>query len=189
MSGDRNADSQFDGFVPHDDVAWETEGLHVDDVDVSSFRADVQPFALKGQVAVCDSAPGGEKEGEGGRQLFIISWLNPIKESPLVPNHADPTGRSSEWLRFNYKRPLLCVTLMKPDYLYISGGASKHCCLSLTGGRNRSFMRHIYSIRWTDLMLTVCCVKILVCAHGACDGLCNFEGTGAKRLELDNKKE
>lgn len=42
-------------------------------MDVSSFRADVQPFALKGQVAVCDSAPGGDKEGEGGRQLFIIS--------------------------------------------------------------------------------------------------------------------
>lgn len=51
-----NTDSQFDGFVPHDDVAWESEGLHVDNVDVSPFCADVKPFALEGQVAVCDSA-------------------------------------------------------------------------------------------------------------------------------------
>lgn len=43
--------SQFNGFVPHDDVAWEHKGLHVDNVDVPSFCADVQPFTLEGQVA------------------------------------------------------------------------------------------------------------------------------------------
>lgn len=78
----RNTDSQFDGFVPHDDVAWETEALHVDNVDVSSFCADVKPFALKGQVAVCDSARGDQGPSQPG--LFIISWLYPIKESPLA---------------------------------------------------------------------------------------------------------
>lgn len=58
------ANSQFDGFVPHNDVAWESEGLHVDNVNVSSFWADVKPFALKGQVAVCDSAKGDQGPSE-----------------------------------------------------------------------------------------------------------------------------
>lgn len=64
-----NTDSQFDGFVPHDDVAWESEGLHVDDVDVSSFCADVKPFALEGQVAVCDSARGDQDPSLPGFSL------------------------------------------------------------------------------------------------------------------------
>ena len=52
---------QFDGFVPHDHVAWEGKGLHVDDVDVPSFRADVQPLALEGQVDVSYSAETRDK--------------------------------------------------------------------------------------------------------------------------------
>lgn len=43
---------QLDGFVPVDDVARQHEGLDVNHVDVSTFRADVQPFALQWQVDV-----------------------------------------------------------------------------------------------------------------------------------------
>ena len=52
----RGADSQFDGFVPVDDVTRERERLETDDVNVAAFSADVQPLALERQVAVADSA-------------------------------------------------------------------------------------------------------------------------------------
>ena len=79
-----NTDSQFDGFVPHDDVAWESEGLHVDNVDVSSFCADVKPFALEGQVAVCDPARGDEETitTQPGFSLSRDSF--PLKSRPLI---------------------------------------------------------------------------------------------------------
>lgn len=47
---------QFNGFVPHDDIAWEGEGLHIDNVNVPSFRAHVEPFTLKRQMAKRDPA-------------------------------------------------------------------------------------------------------------------------------------
>ena len=46
-----DADSQFDGLVPHDDVAGQDKGLDVDDVSVASLRAHVQPLALERKVA------------------------------------------------------------------------------------------------------------------------------------------
>ena len=54
----RQRGSQFNGFVPHDDVARQREGLHVDDVDVPPLRPHVQPLALEGQVAVRDPGEG-----------------------------------------------------------------------------------------------------------------------------------
>jgi hypothetical protein len=36
----------LDGFVPVDDVSRQHKGLDVNNVDVPTLRADVQPFAL-----------------------------------------------------------------------------------------------------------------------------------------------
>ena len=46
--------SQFDGFVPVDDVTRQSERLEADDVYVAAFRSNVQPLALERQVAVAD---------------------------------------------------------------------------------------------------------------------------------------
>lgn len=75
-----STNSQFDGFVPHDDIAWEGEGLHVDDVDVSSLWADVQPFALEGQVAVCDSARDQDASAAG----FSLSHESEPSKGPRL---------------------------------------------------------------------------------------------------------
>ena len=65
------ADSQFDGLVPHDDVAGQDKGLDVDDVSVATLRAHVQPLALERKVAEGD--PGREREtGPGVRLLNRI---------------------------------------------------------------------------------------------------------------------
>jgi hypothetical protein len=49
--GNRKSNNlQFDGFVPVDDVTRQTEAFDVDNVDVATFRADVQPLALERQV-------------------------------------------------------------------------------------------------------------------------------------------
>lgn len=81
------SNSQFNGFVPHDDVAWERKGLHVDNVDVPSFCADVQPFTLEGQVAESYSvkrrrgpqvkrvvSKGAREEEEKGWMKYTDSW-------------------------------------------------------------------------------------------------------------------
>lgn len=123
----QDADSQFDGFVPHNNVAWEGEGLHVDDVDVSSFCADVQPFALEGQVAVCDS----ERDQDASPPGFSLSHdSGPLKG----PNHAGPAERSSEWVGFNYRGRALWHT--NEAGLFIvqwRGKAGKYCCLFSSG--------------------------------------------------------
>ena len=41
---------QFNGLVPVDDVAGQTETLDVDNVDVAALGADVEPLALERQV-------------------------------------------------------------------------------------------------------------------------------------------
>lgn len=61
--------SQFNGFVPHDDIAWEHKGLHVDDVDVPPFCADVQPLTLEGQVAESYSVERERNKKTG------VSWV------------------------------------------------------------------------------------------------------------------
>lgn len=33
--------SQFNGFIPHDDIAWESKWFHIDNVNVSSFGAHI----------------------------------------------------------------------------------------------------------------------------------------------------
>ena len=48
-------DLQFHGLIPVDDVARESERLHVNDVYVAALCSNVQPLALERQVAVCDS--------------------------------------------------------------------------------------------------------------------------------------
>lgn len=48
--------SQFNGFVPHDDIAWESEGLHIDNMNVPPFCSDIKPFTLEGQMAKRDPA-------------------------------------------------------------------------------------------------------------------------------------
>ena len=48
-------DSQFDGFVPVDDITRQSERLEADDVYVSALRPHVQPLALERQVAVANS--------------------------------------------------------------------------------------------------------------------------------------
>jgi hypothetical protein len=45
---------QLDGFVPVDDVSGQHKGLDIDHMNVSTLRADVQPFALQWQVDVRD---------------------------------------------------------------------------------------------------------------------------------------
>lgn len=60
-------------------------------MDVSSFRSDVKPFALKGQVAVGDSATGGDKGrcvGWEGASFSLSHDSIASKSHPLVPNHA-----------------------------------------------------------------------------------------------------
>lgn len=42
--------SQFNGFIPHDDIAWESKWLHIDNVNVSSFGSHVEPFTLERQM-------------------------------------------------------------------------------------------------------------------------------------------
>lgn len=51
-------DSQLDGFVPHDDVAGQREGLHVHDGDAASSGANIQPPTLEGQMAKRHPAGG-----------------------------------------------------------------------------------------------------------------------------------
>lgn len=48
--------SQFNGFVPHDDIAWESEGLHIDNMNVPPFCSNVKPFTLEGKMAKRDPA-------------------------------------------------------------------------------------------------------------------------------------
>lgn len=55
--------SQFYGFVPHDDVTRQDERLDVDDVRVAALRPHVEPFALEGKVAKRDPGRGAEKVG------------------------------------------------------------------------------------------------------------------------------
>lgn len=66
-------------------------------MNVSSFGADVKPFALKGQVAVCDSA----REDQGPSQVitgqaFHYLGTQSHQRVTLVLNHAAPSGRSRE---------------------------------------------------------------------------------------------
>jgi len=46
---------QIDSLVPVDNVAGHNERLNVDDVNVTTVRAYVQPLALEGQVTEGDS--------------------------------------------------------------------------------------------------------------------------------------
>ena len=45
--------SQFDGFVPVDDIAGEDERLDVDNMDIAPLCSNVQPLTLEWQVTVC----------------------------------------------------------------------------------------------------------------------------------------
>ena len=47
--------SQFDGFVPVDNITRQSERLEANDVYIAALRADVQPLALKRQMTVTDS--------------------------------------------------------------------------------------------------------------------------------------
>ncbi len=62
--------SQFNGFVPHDGISWEGKGLHIHNVDVSSFCADVQPFTLEGQMT--ERYPAIEECRESKLFVFVI---------------------------------------------------------------------------------------------------------------------
>jgi hypothetical protein len=46
--------SQFDGFVPIDDVTGKSERLKTDYVNVASFGPNVKPFTLERHVTVAD---------------------------------------------------------------------------------------------------------------------------------------
>lgn len=107
----RVVDSQFDGFVPHNNVAWESEGLHVDDVDVSPLWADVQPFALEGQVAVCDSARDQDASAAG---FSLAPDSVPSKSLSLI-TMVQLEGALNDWDLIT--KAWHCATLMKPDYL------------------------------------------------------------------------
>ena len=50
-----NSDSQFDGFVPVDNVTRQSERLKANNVHVAAFGANVQPLALKRQMTVANS--------------------------------------------------------------------------------------------------------------------------------------
>ncbi len=51
-------------------------------MDVSSFCADVKPFALEGQVAVCDSAKEDEDPSQPGFSLSHDSIPSKSRPSP-----------------------------------------------------------------------------------------------------------
>lgn len=66
--------SQFNGFVPHDGVSWEGKGLHIHNVDVSSFRANVQPFTLEGQMT--ERYPKKKRDEERVNNIIIYNISN-----------------------------------------------------------------------------------------------------------------
>lgn len=75
--------SQFNGFVPHDGVSWEGKGLHIHNVDVSSFRANVQPFTLEGQMTERYPKKKRDEERVNILLLFIIYQMYKLIE-PLT---------------------------------------------------------------------------------------------------------
>lgn len=78
-SGERvkdRTDSQFNSFVPHDDIAWESERLHIDNMNVPPFCSDVKPFTLEGKMAKSDPAKTKEQTRTHISDLYSM-FLSP----------------------------------------------------------------------------------------------------------------
>jgi len=71
--------SQFDGFVPVDNVTRQSERLKADDVYVAALRADVQPLALERKMAVTDSANTSAISRSGHASLLSTDSVDKIR--------------------------------------------------------------------------------------------------------------
>lgn len=88
--------------------------------------------------AICSGRAGGSMWFWGGdqeirihhRQAFHYRMTQSHQRVTLIPNHAALTGRSSEWLRFNYKGLALCPPNEATLYIEQQGGTTEYTLLS-----------------------------------------------------------
>lgn len=70
------SNSQFNGFIPHNDVAWECEGLHIDNMYITSLSAHIEPLTLERQMAKCN--PARESISKKVIRKMSVNFINCI---------------------------------------------------------------------------------------------------------------
>ena len=118
---------QFNGLVPVDDVAGQTETLDVDNVDVAALGADVEPLALERQVEAGNPVESKVEwikcQSQAGRFFFLSFHRQPTTA----------TAREREKANFNRSRGQLehvCLCVCRVAGTVVSRSGIRFASLS-----------------------------------------------------------